>query len=135
MKRKGEKLFLGRNSLPTWDARTFLRVARDRGYASMRAVIYTLSRELNVTPQTIERMLSSGRFKWEHILFLGDYFEMTPKEFCDVFLHGYFAETRNGNYRAKFENARMLLDRRQNVQTREQVFGDKTEFEETIFWN
>lgn len=109
-----------------------MSIARDRGYGSLRTVIYRLSRDIDATPKQIERLFKTGRWRWEYILFLGDYFQMTPKEFCDTFLHGYFQEDRSGHYRAKFENAMLLFDRQRNVQTRKEVFGDLTEFEETI---
>lgn len=133
LKRKGTtNLYLGRNKLPTWSFDTFMSIARDRGYVSLRTVVYRLSRELNTSPKQLEKLFRTGRWRWEYILFMGDYFHMTPKEFCDTFLHGYFQEDRGGHYKAKFENAMLLLDRQRNVQTRKEVFGGLTEFEETI---
>lgn len=131
------RLFYGRNQLPTWSLDIFLKVAADRGYATKRTICYQLSRAMDVTPESVEHMIRTGKFRWEHILFLGDFFQMTPREFCDVFLHGYFQETSSGHFRAKFEHAMMLLDRKTNVQTRKEVFGeykDYSELEETIIW-
>lgn len=134
---KRPRIYLGRNALPTWSHKTFMKVAADRGYATKRTICYQLSREMDVTPQSIDALLSSGKLKWEHILFLGQYFEMTPREFADCFLRGYFQENEQGRYVATFENPKMLLDRKRNVQTRKEVFGDNvllSDPEETILW-
>lgn len=107
-----------------------MKIARDRGYFTIKTLAYNLALEMDASASSIEHLIRSGKLRWEHILFFGDFFEMTPKEFCDTFLHGYFQENAQGHYVAKFQNAKMLLDRKRNVQSRSEVFGDLTEFDE-----
>ena len=78
--------------LPTWDKKKFLQVCADRGYTHERTVVYAVAEQLNLARSTTQELLSTGRMRWEQILVIGAYFEMTPKEFCDVFLSGFFEE-------------------------------------------
>lgn len=95
-----QKSKVGKTSLPTWDEETFLSVCKDRGFYSRRTVVYYLAKEMNLTTKTVDTILTTGKIRWEYILFIGAYFEMTPKEFCDVFLSGYFQEAQSGIFRA-----------------------------------
>lgn len=86
-----------------WDKDKFLLIANDRGYQTEELVTTVVSRELNMTRTRAKILLDNGRFTWGQILVLGGFFEMTPKEFCDTFLAGYFVDT-HGDYRANYEN-------------------------------
>lgn len=86
-----------------WDKRKLMLVARDRGYFSEIAVAYAIEQELEMPKYTIKRMLEEGKFTWGQVLVIGALFEMTPKEFCDTFLLGYFVEN-NGEWRASKDN-------------------------------
>lgn len=86
-----------------WDKDKFLLIANDRGYQTEELVTTVVSRELNMSRTRARILLDNGRFTWGQILVLGGLFEMTPKEFCDTFLAGYFVDT-HGDYRANYEN-------------------------------
>ena len=47
--------------------------------------------------------MDKGRFTWGQVLVLGAWLQMTPKEFCDIFLSGYFTEYY-GRYIASYDN-------------------------------
>lgn len=86
-----------------WDKRKLMMVARDRGYFSEIAVAYAIEQALEMPKQTIKKMLNEGKFTWGQVLVIGALFEMTPKEFCDTFLLGYFIE-QGGEWRASNKN-------------------------------
>ena len=96
--------------LPTWDKQKFLQVCGDRGYTHERTVVYAVAEELGLARATVQQMLSSGRMRWEQILVIGAMFEMTPKEFADVFLSGFFVETEQGHYRCAIKNPSWVLN-------------------------
>lgn len=87
----------------TWDKERFLLIASDRGYQTENALVADISKELNLDRSAVRLLMEKGRFTWGQVIVLGAMFEMTPKEFCDTFLAGYFVN-RNGIYRASCEN-------------------------------
>lgn len=89
--------------LVSWDKDRFLLVAEDNGYQTESALIYAVAKELNLNRARAEALINRGRFTWGQVLCLGAMLEMTPKEFCDVFLAGYFVD-RYGEYVADYEN-------------------------------
>lgn len=94
-KRVGEK----DGFLVSWDRKKFMAITADRGYQTEEAVIYAIGQELKLDRARAKYILSKGRFTWAQVLCLGSMLEMTPKEFCDTFLAGYFID-QNGEYRA-----------------------------------
>ncbi len=87
-----------------WDRRKLMQVAADRGYYSELATAYAIEECLEMPKQAVKRLLTEGKFSWGQVLVLGALFEMTPKEFCDTFLRGYFIEQPGGEWRASFDN-------------------------------
>lgn len=87
----------------TWDKERFLLIASDRGYQTENALVADIAKELNLDRSAVRLLMEKGRFTWGQVIVLGAMFEMTPKEFCDTFLAGYFVN-RNGIYRASCEN-------------------------------
>lgn len=87
----------------SWDKERFLLIAADRGYQTESALVADIAKELVLDRSGVRVLMEKGRFTWGQVLCLGAMFEMTPKEFCDTFLAGYFVE-HNGNYRASYEN-------------------------------
>ena len=87
----------------TWDKERFLLIASDRGYQTESALVADISKELVLDRSAVRLLMDKGRFTWGQVLVLGAMFDMSPKEFCDTFLAGYFVE-HNGNYRASYEN-------------------------------
>lgn len=87
----------------TWDKERFLLIAADRGYQTENALVADISKELNLDRSGTRLLMEKGRFTWGQVIVLGAMFEMTPREFCDTFLAGYFVN-QNGVYRASCEN-------------------------------
>lgn len=90
-----------------WDKEKFLLIAKDRGYRTDEGIIYAVQNELKLTREQSKLMIEKGKFTWGQVMCLGAAFQMTPKEFCDTFLAGYFVEDY-GEYRASYAN----IDRR-----------------------
>lgn len=86
-----------------WDKEKFDLVAADRGYQTEETVVSVVGEELHLDRTRAKMVVDSGRFTWGQVLCLGAFLQMTPKEFCDVFLAGYFVE-RYGEYRAEYGN-------------------------------
>ena len=89
--------------LVSWDKERFLRIAADRGYQTEEALIQDVGKELNLDRARAERIIENGRFTWGQVLCLGAMLQITPKEFCDTFLAGYFVDS-HGEYRADYGN-------------------------------
>ena len=89
----------------SWSRERFMLIAQDRGYQTEEAIIQDVGRELNFDLAKAKLIIDKGRFTWGQVLCLGAMLEMTPKEFCDVFLAGYFIE-QHGEFRANYENLR-----------------------------
>lgn len=87
----------------SWDKEKFMAIASDRGYQTESAVIHAVGEALNLDRARSKVIVDDGRFTWGQVLCLGAMFQMTPKEFCDTFLSGYFTESF-GEYRADFDN-------------------------------
>lgn len=87
----------------SWDKERFLLIAADRGYQTENALVADIAKELVLDRSGVRVLMEKGRFTWGQVLILGAMFDMSPKEFCDTFLAGYFVE-HNGNYRASYEN-------------------------------
>lgn len=92
-----------------WDRKVFNDIASDRGYRTQTALAFAVSQELEVSMDTAKRIIASGRMTWGQALVLGALFDMTPKEFADCFMAGYFKEVREGEYRAVLEDKTALL--------------------------
>ena len=87
----------------SWDKERFLLIAADRGYQTENALVADIAKELVLDRSAVRLLMDKGRFTWGQVLILGEMFDMSPKEFCDTFLAGYFVE-HNGNYRASYAN-------------------------------
>ena len=90
----------------SWDRDKFFHIAADRGYQTEELIVSEVQKELELADRTKAKwLLNKGRFTWGQVLCLGAFLQMTPKEFCDTFLAGYFTE-QFGDYRADYENLR-----------------------------
>lgn len=87
----------------SWDRDRFDLIAADRGYQTEEMILFAMTDELRIDRTKAKLLLDSGRFTWGQVLCLGAFLQMTPREFCDVFLSGYFTE-QYGEYRADYEN-------------------------------
>lgn len=98
------KQYLERDSFcVSWDKEKFLLIARDRGYQTESAIIQAVGEAINLDRVRSRLVIENGRFTWGQVLCLGAMLQMTPKEFCDTFLSGYFTESF-GEYRADYDN-------------------------------
>lgn len=93
-----------------WDIDTLRQIAQDRGYFNDLSMSAVISEALNITVSGAKSMLESGRLTWSQCIIIGAVFEMTPKEFCDTFLHGYFHEVTDGVFKARVDDVESLLD-------------------------
>lgn len=95
-----------------WDKDKFGEIASDRGFQTPEIITSVVAEELNLDRTRARMLLKSGRFTWGQVLVLGAFMQMTPREFCDTFLSGYFTE-QYGDYRANYEqlDAPQLLRR------------------------
>lgn len=94
----------------TWDTERLMAVARDRGFFTEMAVTATIAEKLNISVSGADKMLQSGKMSWGQCMIIGSIFEMTPKEFCDIFMSGYFKEVADGVFRAQVDDIETLLD-------------------------
>lgn len=108
----------------TWDMEKLMQVAGDRGYFTELAVTAAIAEKLNISVGGADRLLQSGKMSWGQCMVIGAVFEMTPKEFCDVFMSGYFVEVADGVYRAQVEDTENLLDAPYRAQARKEDVED-----------
>lgn len=94
----------------TWDADKLMEIAKDRGYFTDYAVMAAVAEALNITLSGADKLLQSGKMSWGQCMVIGSIFEMTPKEYCDVFMSGYFKEVADGVFKAHVEDTEALLD-------------------------
>ncbi len=94
----------------TWDADKLMEIAKDRGYFTDYAVMAAVAEALNITLRGADGLIKSGKMSWGQCMVIGSVFEMTPKEFCDVFMSGYFVEVADGVFKAHVEDTETLLD-------------------------
>lgn len=110
-KEKSENAVMRRmEAITEWDADKFFKIAESRGYHTMASVHSAVAKELNITISGATRLLESGKMSWGQIVVLAAFFEMTPLEFCDVFLSGVFQEVVDGKWIATCDNKEALLD-------------------------
>ena len=94
--------------ITTWSFDTLRTVAGDRGYTTDIGILGVISGKLGLTMYGTKILLDSGRMTWGQIVAIGAVFEMTPAEFCDVFLHGYFTEIMDGKWVATLSEEDMI---------------------------
>ena len=90
--------------LETWDFNTLRKIANGRGYMTDAIIIASVAQALGITYAATYKMLKTGKLTWGQILVIGSLFELTPAEFCDVFLHGYFHEFVDGKWTAHIDD-------------------------------
>ena len=95
----------------TWDVDKLRQIAKDRGYFTDLALATTISEVLDLGIANTYKLITNGKLSWGQCIVIGSLFEMTPKEFCDVFLSGYFREVADGVYKAHVEDTEALLDK------------------------
>lgn len=115
----------------SWNKDKFYAIASDRGYQTEEGILYAVEKELNLERPKVKMLLNRGRFTWGQVLCLGVMLEMTPKEFCDTFLAGYFVD-QFGEYRASYDNLDKESLLKRAVKPKYQSWEDKHPIDESI---
>ena len=96
-------------AISEWDYDRLKKIAADRGWYGEPSISGYVAQELRITVSSAQRLLKSGKMSWGQAVVIGAAFEMTPAEFCDCFLHGYFREEVDGKWIAVVDNKEALL--------------------------
>lgn len=80
------------------------KVALSRGYYNMRAISDGLAPVFETTSKRMQGKLERGQLTKEECEVIGAYFEMTMKEYYEVFMDGLFQPDVMGHYRCHIEN-------------------------------
>lgn len=75
-----------------------MEVVIHRGYRTVRAVADALAPLFEVAPSTMAKKIREGELSKEECEVIGSYFQMTMKEYYDVFMRGLFVEDIEGHY-------------------------------------
>ena len=86
-----------------------MEVVKDRGYQTQRAVADAIAPVFGITRRVAMNKIKSGKFTKEECEVIGSIFEMTMKEYYDVFMFGLFQEDREGHYRCKVDDIYLHL--------------------------
>lgn len=92
-----------------WNFNKLKLIAQDRGYYSDLAIVTAVSDAMDLSINSAKKLLETGKMSWGQCIVIGALFEMTPSEFCDVFLSGYFKEVADGKWVAYVEDKMPLL--------------------------
>lgn len=92
-----------------YSSEKLIEVTKHRGYYNAKSVAIAISQNTGLSVATITNKIYSGHFSREEMIVIAAYFEMTPKEFCDVFLNGLFNENSLGHYIAHIDSAYAVL--------------------------
>ena len=81
-----------------------MEVVKDRGYTTTKAVAMALAPIFGVGTGTMKSKLRYGKFTIEECEVIGAFFDMTMKEYYQVFMEGLFQEDADGHYKAHIDN-------------------------------
>lgn len=103
-----------------WDRSRLDAVARSRGFRTQDGIDYVIAKELELSIRSATRLINNGKMTWGQCVLIAALFEMTPREFCDVFMYNLFKETPGGDFRAEIsdEDRYRILYRRWNEEKR-----------------
>lgn len=96
-------------AIENWNLDKLRTIAKSRGYYTDTTLFAAVADEFKITVSGAKRLLQSGQLTWGQTVVLGAFLEMTPAEFCDTFLAGYFKEVVDGKWIAYVENKDELL--------------------------
>ena len=86
-----------------------MEVVKDRGYMTNRAVAARLAPIFGVTPERVTYKLKYDKLSAGDCEVIGAVFEMTMREYYDVFLNGLFRENEEGHWVAHIESPYLHL--------------------------
>lgn len=75
-----------------------MRIAEDRGYTTVRAIADALKDSFGISRRRVIMKITEGHLTKEQCEVIGSFFEMTPKEYYECFMHGFFRQTKNGKF-------------------------------------
>ena len=81
-----------------YDFDTLQRIALDRGYTTTRALADALQPIFDKERYWIVTKLKEGNLTKEQCEVIGSLLEMTPKEYYETFMKGFFKQTQNGRF-------------------------------------
>ena len=87
-----------------FDKDKLMKVAYDRGYYNLRAVGDGLAPVFETTSKRMQNKLERGKLTKEECEVIGSFFEMTMKEYYDVFMNGLFKIDSLGRYICHIDN-------------------------------
>ena len=94
----------GYQPITQWDLDKLKLIARDRGYFTDTAMTAVIADAFDISIKATTELLHNGRLSWGQCAVIGAIFEMSPKEYCDVFMSGYFREVADGVYKAYIDD-------------------------------
>lgn len=111
LQRWGQNAKVGskRKDMGLYRKEKLMEVVKDRGYETQRAVADAIAPIFKVSRTTAMNKISNGKFTKEECEVIGSMFEMTMKEYYDVFMYGLFQEDREGHYRCHIEEPYLHL--------------------------
>lgn len=86
-----------------WNKKAFMRVCANHGYVTPDMVQMMVSTETDCSMVQAKYMIDNGCFTWLQIMLIGAALQITPTEFAEVFMSGYFVEIGHGIYQASYD--------------------------------
>lgn len=86
-----------------WNKEAFISICASRGYVSELMIQQLISMQTDSTMTQSRYMLDNGCFTWLQIMLIGAALQLTPTEFAECFMSGYFKEIGNGLYQATYD--------------------------------
>ena len=86
-----------------------MEVVKDRGYMTNRAVAARLAPIFGVTPERVTYKLKYDKLSAGDCEVIGAVFEMTMREYYDVFMNGLFRENDEGHWVAHIDSPYLHL--------------------------
>lgn len=119
-----------------YDKSKLMQVAGDRGYTTIRAIAAGVAPLFGVTQGWAERKLKTGDLNAGECEVIGAYFEMTMREYYDVFLNGLFRENDEGHWVAHIESPYLHLHppkkQRKSTRTKKKPMENRNRIMEDI---
>lgn len=86
-----------------------MKVAVDRGYRTTKSIGDALSKMFGLSSKSVQNKIGNGNFTKEECEVVGSFFDMTMKEYYDVFMNGLFVEDQEGHYICKVDEPYLHL--------------------------
>ena len=81
-----------------------MEVVKDRGYQTQKSVEMAIAKDLQMKKSAVKSKMLKGTFTKEECECIGSLFEMTMKEYYQVFMDGLFVEDDEGHYKCHIDN-------------------------------